>query len=131
MGQRARLPNPRRSTQPYSFLNRAGASPTLHTQGEKVWSASMTDEESRQTINQWQNRLHDAFDYNGVLGGKYLWEIMRLEEAVGQFFVQKYHGYRLLTDAFLDFFAESTQTQLPIIPSLAGHKMSFATFSPF
>ena len=72
----------------------------------------MTDEESKQRIRQWQNRLHEAFDYNGVLGGQFLSETMQLEEIVGQLFVQKYHGHRLLTDAFLDFFAETLQTQL-------------------
>jgi hypothetical protein len=73
---------------------------------------SMTDEESKQRILQWQNRLHEAFDYNGFLGGKFLLGTMHLEETVGQLFVQKYHGHRLLTDAFLDFFAETLQTQL-------------------
>ena len=72
----------------------------------------MTDEESKQRIQQWQDRLHDTFDYNGVLGGKILLGTMHLEEAVGQLFVQKYHGHRVLTDAFLDFFAETLQTQL-------------------
>jgi hypothetical protein len=72
----------------------------------------MTDEESKQRILQWQDRLHEAFDYNDVLGGKFLLGTMQLEEAVGQLFVRKYHGHRLLTDAFLDFFAETLQTQL-------------------
>jgi hypothetical protein len=72
----------------------------------------MTDEESKQRILQWQNRLHEAFDYNGFLEGKFLLGTMHLEETVGQLFVQKYHGHRLLTDAFLDFFAETLQTQL-------------------
>jgi hypothetical protein len=72
----------------------------------------MTDEESKQQILQWQNRLHDAFAYNGVLGGKFLAGIMDLEKTVGQLFVQKYRGHRLSTDAFLDFFAETLQTQL-------------------
>jgi hypothetical protein len=30
---------------------------------------------------------------------------------LGSFFVKKYHGHRLLTDAFLDFFAETLHTQ--------------------
>jgi hypothetical protein len=72
----------------------------------------MTDEESKQRISQWQDRLHKAFDYNGVLGGKFLLGVMQLEGLVGEQFVQKYHGHRLLTDAFLDFFAETLQTQL-------------------
>jgi hypothetical protein len=71
----------------------------------------MTDEERKQRILQWQNRLHDAFDYNGVLGGKFLSAMMDLEQLVGGLFVQKYHGHRVLTDAFLDFFAETLQSQ--------------------
>jgi hypothetical protein len=71
----------------------------------------MTDEESKQRILQWQNRLHEAFGYNDVLGGKFLLGTMHLEETVGQLFVQKFYGHRLLTDAFLDFFAETLQTQ--------------------
>jgi hypothetical protein len=72
----------------------------------------MTDEESKQRILQWQDRLHEAFDYNDVLGGKFLLGTMQLEERVGELFIRKYHGHRLLTDAFLDFFAETLQTQL-------------------
>jgi hypothetical protein len=72
----------------------------------------MTDEDSKQKLVEWQDRLHEAFDHNGILGGKFLLGTMKLEEAVGQLFVKKYHGHRLLTDAFLDFFAESIQTQL-------------------
>jgi hypothetical protein len=72
----------------------------------------MTDEESKQRILQWQNRLHEVFDYNGVLGGKFLSGTMHLEKTVGQLFAQRFYGHRLLTDAFLDFFAETLQTQL-------------------
>ena len=72
----------------------------------------MTDEESKQRILQWQDRLHEAFDHDGVLGGKFLLGTMQLEEQVGELFTRKYHGHRLLTDAFLDFFAETLQTQL-------------------
>jgi hypothetical protein len=74
-------------------------------------SGSMT-EETKQRILQWQDRLHEAFDHNGVLGGKFLLGVTQLEGLVGQHFVGKYHGHRLLTDAFLDFFAETLQTQL-------------------
>src|SRR3954447_15922516 len=74
-------------------------------------AASMTDEDSSQKIRQWQNRLHEIFDFNGVLGGRTLALTMELERTVGQIFVQKFHGHRLLTDAFLDFFAETLRTQ--------------------
>ena len=56
--------------------------------------------------------LHETFDYNGILGGEFLLQTMHLEKLVGEHFVRKYHGHRLLTDAFLDFFAETLQTQL-------------------
>jgi hypothetical protein len=72
----------------------------------------MTDDESKRRISQWQDRVHEAFDYNGVLGGKLLQGIMELESTVGQLFVRKFHGHRVLTDAFLGFFAETLQTQL-------------------
>jgi hypothetical protein len=77
-----------------------------------VRGRSMTDERRRQEIIQWQDRLHETFDYNGVLGGKTLALTMELERTVGQLFVRKFHGHRLLTDALLDFFAETLQTQL-------------------
>jgi hypothetical protein len=69
------------------------------------------DEAEKVRILEWQDRLHKAFDYNHVLGGRFLLPAMHLEESVGQLFVQKFHGHRLLTDAFLDFFAETLQTQ--------------------
>jgi hypothetical protein len=72
----------------------------------------MTDEESKQRISQWQDRLHETFDHNGILGGKFLFPMMQLEGTVGELFIQKYHGHRLLTDAFLDFFGDTLQTQL-------------------
>jgi hypothetical protein len=71
----------------------------------------MTDDESKQRISQWQDRLREAFDYNDVLGDKFLLGTIGLEGLVGEHFVRKYHGHRLLTD-FLDFFAETLQTQL-------------------
>ena len=71
----------------------------------------MTDERRRPEIIQWQDRLHELFNYNGVLGGKTLAITKELERTVGQLFVQKFHGHRLLTDAFLDFFAETLHTQ--------------------
>jgi hypothetical protein len=69
------------------------------------------DEAEKVRILEWQDRLHKAFDYNHVLGGRFLLPAMHLEELVGQLFVKKFHGHRLLTDAFLDFFAETLQTQ--------------------
>src|SRR5262245_16648479 len=36
---------------------------------DTLGAASMADEESKQRILQWQDRMHETFDYNGVLGG--------------------------------------------------------------
>jgi hypothetical protein len=72
----------------------------------------MTYEESKQRISQWQDRLHETFDFNGILGGELLLQTMHLERLVGEHFVRKFHGHRLLTDAFVDFFGETLQTQL-------------------
>jgi hypothetical protein len=48
----------------------------------------MTDDESNQRISQWRDRLHEVFDHDGVLGGKFLLETMHLEEAVGSFLLR-------------------------------------------
>jgi hypothetical protein len=34
----------------------------------------MTDDESKRRISQWQDRVHEAFDYNGVLGANFFKE---------------------------------------------------------
>ena len=44
----------------------------------------MTDEESEQRISQWQDRLHETFDYNGIPGGEFLLQTMHLEKLVGE-----------------------------------------------
>ena len=36
---------------------------------------------------------------------------MELEATVGEEFVRKYHGFRRLTDSFLEFFAETLSSQ--------------------
>jgi hypothetical protein len=72
----------------------------------------MNDEERKRAIIEWQDQLHDVFGYKGVLGGKFLSPTMELEGLAGKHFVKKFHGHRLLTDAFLDFYAETMQRQL-------------------
>jgi hypothetical protein len=72
----------------------------------------MTDEESKQRISQWQDRVHETFDYNRMLGGKFLFPMMQLAGTVGELFIKNYRGHRLLTDAFLDFYGDTLQTQL-------------------
>jgi hypothetical protein len=49
---------------------------------------TMTDEKRKQEIIQRHDRLHETFDYNGVLGGKTLALTMELERTVGQLFVR-------------------------------------------
>jgi hypothetical protein len=65
----------------------------------------MIDEETKQRILQWQDRLHKTFDHNGVPGGKFRNDAPR---GTGWAVVcPEVPRHRLLTDAFLDFFAET------------------------
>ncbi len=59
----------------------------------------------QEDIQAWESRLRDAFSYNGVVGGRLLPAIMRMEESCGANYVLTYKGHRALTDSFLDFFA--------------------------
>jgi hypothetical protein len=72
----------------------------------------MIDEDRRRQIIKWQKQLHDTFDHKGVLGGKFLSPTMELEDLAGAHFIKRFHGHRLLTDAFLDLYAETMQKQL-------------------
>ena len=54
------------------------------------------DDAKKKQIREWQERLHAAFDYNGVLGGKLLLRVIDLEQLVGEIFVKKFHGHRVL-----------------------------------
>ena len=62
-------------------------------------------------IKQFQEQLEDVFSYRGVRGGRFLLPTMSMEEKVGCSFVKKFHGHRVLTDCFLDFFAETLNAQ--------------------
>lgn len=69
------------------------------------------DKKKTAEIEKWQNSIFDAFSHGDVLGGKYLGPVMDAEPIVGQAFVEKYYGHRVLTDAFLDFFGETLLQQ--------------------
>jgi hypothetical protein len=66
----------------------------------------MSDTDVRvEQVAKWQRRLEETFSFNGVVGGRLLPAIMRMEDLCGLQYVQSYTGHRILTDAFLDFFA--------------------------
>ena len=58
-----------------------------------------------------QDKLSAAFSHNGIVGGRVLGPTMDNERTAGDLFVQKFHGHRLLTDAFLDFFGSTIMEQ--------------------
>lgn len=65
-------------------------------------------------IKKRQTMLFDAFSHNGVLGERYLGKAMDLEKAIGEAFVNTYHGHRVLTDSFLDFFGGTLLQQIEL-----------------
>jgi hypothetical protein len=62
-------------------------------------------------IKKWQDSLFTAFSHEGVLGGKYLGPVMDAEPEVGAAFNDKYYGFRVLTDSFMDLFGETIWKQ--------------------
>jgi hypothetical protein len=56
---------------------------------------------------EWQQRLEDNFSYRGVVGGRLLPLVMKQEQLCGAQFIRTFHGHRILTDSFLDFFAQT------------------------
>jgi hypothetical protein len=75
-------------------------------------AAGEKDAAKTEEIKRRQTLLFDAFSYNGVLGKRYLGKAMDLEKAVGEVFVRTYHGHRVLTDSFLDFFGGTLLQQI-------------------
>jgi hypothetical protein len=71
----------------------------------------MPDNDQAQKIKKWQDSLTEAFSYGGVLGGKYLLPALASEPQVGDAFLGKYFGHRVLTDSFMDFFGETISKQ--------------------
>jgi hypothetical protein len=64
-----------------------------------------------EAIKKWLESLFAAFSHEGVLGGKYLGPVMDAEPKVGAAFNDKYYGFRVLTDSFMDFFGETIWKQ--------------------
>jgi hypothetical protein len=57
--------------------------------------------------DEWQQKLEDNFSYRGVVGGKLLPLVMEQERLCGAQFIRTFHGHRIHTDSFLDFFAQT------------------------
>ena len=72
------------------------------------------DDEKTTEIKRRQTLLFDAFSYEGVLGNRYLGPAMDLEKETGNVFVETYHGHRVLTDSFLEFFGETLIQQIAL-----------------
>lgn len=56
-------------------------------------------------VGEWQKNLEENFSDNGVFGGRILSPIIEQEQICGAYFIQNFHGHRVLADSFLDFFA--------------------------
>jgi hypothetical protein len=56
----------------------------------------------------WQKRLEENFTEHGVVGG-HLLEIIDMERAYGEYFVNTYHGQAVLIDSFQSFYIETLQ----------------------
>jgi hypothetical protein len=63
----------------------------------------------QEEIAAWQKRLEATFSTNGIVGGRLLTSVLALEQQSGTTFVTTFKGYRVLIDAFFEFFAESLE----------------------
>lgn len=61
----------------------------------------------REEIDRWQRRLEEVFSYQGTIGGRWLPIIFDLEKECGNDAIFSYRGYRVLSDSFMDFFADT------------------------
>ena len=59
-------------------------------------------------VAEWQKRLEDTFSEDGLIG-KRLLNIIEMEKEYGQYVMQKFSGYRFLTESFFDFYIETLQ----------------------
>jgi hypothetical protein len=75
---------------------------------------SMTEVERIAEIKRRQTLLFDAFRHKDVLGGRYLVPAVDAERAIGDQFNKTYHGHRVLTDSFLDFFGGTLLAQIEL-----------------
>src|SRR5260370_36395833 len=57
-----------------------------------------------QEIKAWQDRLITTFRANGAVGVRFLADARAAERVTGAAFDHKFHGPRVLTDSFLEFF---------------------------
>ena len=77
-------------------------------------AAAEKDAAKTEEIKRRQTLLFDAFSHNGILGARYLGKTMDVEKAIGEVFVTTYHGHRVLTDSFLDFFGGTLLQQIAL-----------------
>ena len=61
-----------------------------------------------------QTKLFKAFGHEGVYGGKYFAPVVDKEQEIGSVFNSTYHGLRILTDCFLDFFGQTLLEQIEL-----------------
>jgi hypothetical protein len=64
-----------------------------------------------QEIKAWQDRLITTFGANGAVGVRFLADARAAERVTGAAFVHKFHGHRVLTDSFLEFFGGTLRAQ--------------------
>jgi hypothetical protein len=69
---------------------------------------------TQEEIKAWQDKLFAAFSHDDVLGGRVLMPTLELEGLCGEHFVRKYHGHRVLMDAFMDFFGQTILEQIAV-----------------
>lgn len=62
-------------------------------------------------IKDFQDRLIKEFSHDEIIGGRYLADVMRQEDATGAAFTEKFYAHRVLTDSLLEFFAETLDEQ--------------------
>jgi hypothetical protein len=52
--------------------------------------------------------------HEGILGGRYFGPVIEAEEEIGGKLIETYHGHRVLTDSFLDFFGGTLLEQIEL-----------------
>lgn len=78
----------------------------------------MASDDRKRQIHNWQKTLEDAFSFGEIVGGRFLLPLIDLEKAVGEHFVTKYRGHRVLIDSFFDFFGRTLQTAAHVVTRL-------------
>lgn len=59
-------------------------------------------------VAKWQKQLEDTFSMDGIVGTR-LMTIIEMEKAYSRYVINKFHGYRVLTDSYFDFYMETLQ----------------------